>query len=152
MHARIRKAMAREDNGFTLIELLVVMIIIGILAAIAIPVFINQQNQAKNTATKSDIGVLGRQIATYYVDNSTSPTLAYDGGKPQDLQIKRGTDVVMTSRLSAPLTATTDYAGFFTSSAEWCVSLMQPETKAYFKYTAATGLATANGHCTSSTG
>jgi len=66
--ARIRKSMQEKDQGFTLIELLVVMIIIGILAAIAIPVFLNQRKKANDTAATSDVSTLGKEVATYYVD------------------------------------------------------------------------------------
>ena len=54
MLARIRKAQENE-GGFTLIELLVVIIIIGILAAIAIPVFLNQRQKGWDAAIKSDL-------------------------------------------------------------------------------------------------
>jgi type IV pilus assembly protein PilA len=69
MLARMRKSMAEKDQGFTLIELLVVMIIIGILAAIAIPVFLNQRKRAVDSSIKSDLRSIANQMETYYTDN-----------------------------------------------------------------------------------
>ncbi|GGB94058.1 prepilin-type N-terminal cleavage/methylation domain-containing protein [Cellulomonas carbonis] len=55
MIARVTKALNDKDKGFTLIELLVVIIIIGILAAIAIPVFLNQREKGWDAAVQSDL-------------------------------------------------------------------------------------------------
>jgi type IV pilus assembly protein PilA len=83
MLARIRKA--QEEEGFTLIELLVVIIIIGILAAIAIPVFLNQRKKGYDAQAKSDLRNLATLEETYLTDNGTyadTATLAgYSGYK-----------------------------------------------------------------------
>jgi len=67
MLARIRKA--QDEGGFTLIELLVVIIIIGILAAIAIPTFLRQREKGWMAAVKSDVKSVITANESFGTDN-----------------------------------------------------------------------------------
>ena len=60
---------AQDEKGFTLIELLVVILIIGILAAIALPAFINQREKAQDSEAKSGVRTAQTALETYYTDN-----------------------------------------------------------------------------------
>jgi type II secretion system protein G len=75
MYTALRKSLNKEnDKGFTLIELLVVIIIVGILAAIAIPIFLNQRKKAVDASMKSDVRTIATQMETAFTDNQAYPT------------------------------------------------------------------------------
>jgi type IV pilus assembly protein PilA len=78
MLTRIMKTRDDREAGFTLIELLVVVVIIGILAAIAIPVFLNQRNAARNASVESDIRNMATVMETYYTQNDQYPAATQD--------------------------------------------------------------------------
>ena len=65
----------RRARGFTLVELLVTVVILTVIAAVAVPVFLNQQAKASAAATQANLGVLASAIKTGYGLNST-PTVS----------------------------------------------------------------------------
>ena len=65
------RSRAQDEKGFTLIELLVVILIIGILAAIALPAFLGQRSRAQDTEGKSAVRQAQTAMETYYTDNQT---------------------------------------------------------------------------------
>ena len=117
------------------------MIIIGILAAIAIPVFLSQRAKAQDSATKADVSVVGKELATHYVDSTAVPTVAIAGAAPNRTYVINGTtlgrvsDGVDSITLAASPTATT-----------WCVQAANSDGTTVgtvvgtYKYSATGGL------------
>jgi len=150
--SRLRKATEEKDQGFTLIELLVVMIIIGILAAIAIPVFLSQRAKAQDSATKADVSTVGKGIATYYVDGDGAGVLAIANSDvpstPTSEAVTKGhyTLTVGTStrdlgKASNNVTVKAGANTNITKDTAWCVGLTNSKgSQKDWKYSAANGL------------
>ncbi|HSJ26109.1 MAG TPA: prepilin-type N-terminal cleavage/methylation domain-containing protein [Longimicrobiales bacterium] len=93
--------MHKRREGFTLIELLIVIVIIGILAAIAIPKFGATRERAYVKAMESDLRNLAAQQEIYYSDSGSSYNyftgdIAWDDGTPNDLNLTLSTGVTLS--------------------------------------------------------
>ena len=110
------------------------MIIIGILAAIAIPVFLSQRGQARDSSTKADVTTVGKEMATYYVDNEgLPPTVSVVGSS-----LMLGADRVGNASMGTAVSSQTG-----ADNATWCVSMTNlGGTTRTYQFSAQGGLAT----------
>ena len=125
MLARLQKFMKEKDQGFTLIELLVVIVIIGILAAIAIPLFLNQRKKGVDASMKSDVKSAATMIETWMTDypNLAVPSESILAGGAGTTSTTAPEDHALAGFKASPVNVI-NLVGSTTTKGQYCVSAL----------------------------
>lgn len=122
----------RKSNGFTVAELVTVMAILAILAAIAIPITLNQRASASEAAQRADL--------TLAVTKVQELLIGYNGVPPTDITITstadtwQATDTNGTTLIQSTLSTETTLSGSMWTDGSWCVDNFDSNTGTVFSY------------------
>ena len=131
---KMREERADGDRGFTLIELLVVVVIIGVLVAIAIPVYLNYRKGAENKAAQSDVRNAVVVVEQCYTDNTNRyPTAGAQNAGSTALEF---TGCSAVANQSSGVTLTYTYTA---ASATYVLTGRHTSGGATFTYSSSTG-------------
>ena len=135
---KLRAKRADGDRGFTLIELLVVVVIIGVLVAIAIPVYLNYRKGAENRSAQSDVRSAITTIEQCYTDNSNAyPASVNSVGQTMTLSCGGTNETVNLSPNNTA--AYTKVAGVGGAPDSYTIAVTQGDTHAVYTYDSSTG-------------
>ncbi len=106
----------QSDDGLSLVELLVILIIIGLLASIAVPLYVDQRKKGHDADAKSDVNAIAKLVGSYVTDHDSLPTVTVSGR-----------DVLLDGKSVASLSQGVVLGSLTgTTSANWCIDDKQP--------------------------
>ena len=135
---RMREKRVGGDHGFTLIELLVVVVIIGVLVAIAIPMYLNYRKGAENKSAMADVRSAITAVEQCYTDNSnaypgtvtgsTGQVTMSCGGNTETINVSNGNSLTYTHTVAAGATPES-----------YTIAVKNSDTNKTYTYNSATG-------------
>ena len=139
---RMQKKRAAGDSGFTLVELLVVVVIIGVLVAIAVPMYLNYRKGAANKSAESDVRAAVSAVEQFYTENGNA--YPADGNSTADKLVFGTTTSGATATGGTPQTATLSPGNSMqykksTDGASYKICGQNADGKSFYIYDSAAG-------------
>lgn len=131
-----------SDQGFTLIELLVVILIIGILAAIAIPSFLNQREKGQDACAKSMLRTMQTGMETYYTDYNSYASATLAGLNAIENQIPTGGACGTTNVPTIGVAGSGACASGTPNANDYCVGLTSASGRPFALHRSSSGVIT----------